>query len=322
MNKNMLHKGQYLIGAIIATMMTVSCEYKDLGDADDTIQRIPVQLAFDYSNVDSFPEKMQVMFYRGETGSYSRYDIGRAPLSNPETIYITPGEYQVVAWNNDAKHVYFQGYDARKNISAKTPKYNPHNSPGLQKIVDSLFNGQEVLDYPDYMVHSFKDTVIIDLQSPKNIILNADSMVVTVDVRIGGIAGLEIVRMVKGAINNVAGRRYMAWPNKATDPVTVLFEARSNAIDSTVTAHFWVFGLEPEELQNTDHKAALFFWTNRGKVFVDLDVTDFFRLCGRENSHLTIDIPDLGIDIRDYLPKAGLDVDIDEWDDEYKPIGF
>lgn len=320
MNNKMLHKGLILMGVAIAAMMITSCQYKDFEEESGGDQRIPVRLAFDWNKVDSISEKMQVMFYRGETGSYERFDIGNNDPSNPAVIYITPGEYQVTAWNNDATHVYFEGYNARKNVSAKSPAYNPHNSPGLQKVVDSLFAGQPVLDYPDYMVHANKENVVIDANTP-DIILPVDSMVVTVDVKIGGIAGLEMVRSVKGAINNVAGRRYMAWENKTKEPVTVLFDARCDVPDSTVTAHFWVFGLEPEELQNTDHKAALFFWTNGGKIFIELNVTEFFKQCGTEGKNLNIYIPDLDIDLKDFLPQ-GLDIEIEGWDDEYKPIGF
>lgn len=317
MMKKILHKGSCLLAVVIASMMTASCEYKDFEESDASEDLVPILLSFDWSNVDSIPTKMQVMFYRGEHGGYKRFDVG----NETTTVYLEPDDYQVTAWNNDATHVYYQGYEARKNVSAKTPEYNPQNAPGLQKILDSLFVGQQVLDYPDYMVHANRENVKVERNVHQQVMLKADSMVVTVDVNLGGIAGLEIVRQVKGAIGNVAGRRYMAYENKATDPVTVLFEARANAADSTVTAHFWVFGLEPEELQGSEHKAALFFWTSRGKVFLDMDITELIRNNGDKN-FLAIDIPNMGIDIRDFLPPPGMGVEIDDWDDEYKPIGF
>ena len=317
MNKSTLYRVTYMLIACMTMLMTLSCEYKDLEAQGTEGEVVPVRLAFDWSNVDSIPTRMQVMFYRGDTGSYQRFDVG----NDTTTVYIAPGEYNITTWNNDATHVYFEGYGSRKNLSSKTPEFNPQNSPGLKNIIDSIFSGQQVLDYPDYMAHANSEGIVVQKNTPQDIILKADSMVVTVDLKIGGVAGLEIVKQVKGAISNVAGRRFMAYDNKVTDPATVLFEARAHPADSTITARFWVFGLEPEELMDGEHKAALFFWTTKGKLFIDMDITDIIR-DSDGGSFLNIRFLDLNIDIKELLPESGLDVDIDEWDDDYKHIGF
>lgn len=312
---NKLHKSFVSILMMFGLMIPVSCEYKDFIE-EDPYNRIPVQISFDWQNVDSIPTKMQVMFYPEDTGGYQRFDIGNTTT----TVNVLPGQYHITAWNNDATHVYFNGYDNRLNINATTPAYNTQNSQGIQNLLDSLFNGQQVLDYPDYMVHANRPSVGVGKNNPKEIVLTPDSMVVTVEMNLGGIAGLELVKGIKGALSNVAGRRYMAYDNKATDPTTVLFEARGNATDSTVTARFWVFGLEPEELAETNHKAAVFFWTDRGNVFLELDIKKFIDE-NEDKNKLVITMPDLDIDIRDFID-SGWNIFIDDWNNEDHPIGF
>lgn len=317
MNKDMFQIARSWMALVVTALAMTACEYKDLYDAEAPDTRVPVEITFDWQHVDSIPSRMQVMFYQGDTSGYQRSDVG----NGTSTVYITPGEYNITTWNNDGIHVYYNGYERRTNINAITPEFNPQNTPGIRSLLDSLYPGRKILDYPDYMVHANKLNIKVEENKPQTIVLTPDSMVVTVDVNIGGIAGLELVRNVKGAIGNIAGRRYMAYENRVTDPSTVIFSAQSNAADSTVTAHFWVFGLEPEELQGSEHKATLFFWTTGGNIFIDIDITELIRKYGKDTKYLTIDIPDLDIDLKEYI-RNGWTIDIEDWDDVIKPIGF
>ena len=52
-----------------------------------------------------------------------------------------------------------------------------------------------------------------------------------------------------------------------------------------------------------------------------MDITDVIR-DNDGGSFLNIRFLDLNIDIKELLPKSGLDVDIDEWNDDNKHIGF
>ena len=317
MKKNVLQITRCWMMLIATSLAMTACEYKELVDNQEIDTRVPVRITFDWENVDSIPSKMHVMFYREKENGYQRCDVS----SGTSTIYITPGQYNITAWNNDGTHVYFNDYSRREEINATTPAFNPQGSQGMQNLLDSLFPGQKVLDYPDYMVHANKLNVKVNDAGQQTIVLKPDSMVVTVDVNIGGIAGLELVRQVKGAIGNVAGRRYMAYENHVTNPSTILFAARSNAADNTVTAQFWVFGLKPEELKDSEHKAALFFWTTGGNIFIDIDITELIKKAGKDADCLSIEIPNLDIDLKDYI-KNGWIVDIENWDDVVKPIGF
>ena len=317
MNKDMFQIARSWMALVVTALAMTACEYKELIDGQEPDNRVPVDISFDWQNVDSIPSRMQVMFYRSNESGYQRCDVG----NGTSRIYITPGEYNITAWNNDGSHVYFNGYSRQEEINATTPVFNPQSGLGILQLLDSLYPGQKVLDYPDYMVHGNLLGVKVENSNPQKIVVTPDSMVVTVDVNIGGIAGLEMVRQVKGVIGNVAGRRYMAYENRITDPSTVIFAARSNAADSTVTAHFWVFGLEPEELEGSEHKATLFFWTTGGNVFIEIDISDLIRKVGKDANILSIDIPDLDIDLRDYIHN-GWDLNIDDWDNVITPIGF
>ena len=306
-----------LMAAATAIIMT-ACQYKDFDEEPSETKKVPLTLHFDWQNVDSIPTKMQVMFYQGNSSGYQRFDVG----NNDTTVMVLPGSYKISAWNNDASHVYFNGYNYLDSINATTPTFNPQNSQALKGLLDSLFPGHLVLDYPDYMVHANNRNVNIEWYDQRTVTLVPDSMVVTVDVDIHGIGGLEIVRSIRGAITNVAGKRYMAYHNRTTTPATVLFEARGNAADSTVTGRFWVFGLRPEEIPKGEHEAALFFWTTNGNVFINWDITDLVNKADKNDMILKLEVKDMGIDIRDIVPEQGLNIDIEGWNNEVKPIGF
>ena len=205
-----------------------------------------------------------------------------------------------------------------------TPPYNSRGSFDTPTVVDSLFNGQKVLDYPDYMVHANKvDVEVLYGVNNQMLTLNPDSMVVTIDYIIHGIGGLSWVKQIRGAINNVAGKRYIAFDNRTEDAVSVMFDCRYNDEDSLVYGSFYVFGIEPTEITNLNHKMILFFWMNGGKVYLPIDVTNAFAAYRRENKKILIDIPSLGIDLRDYISsKNTFDIDLDEWEDVKIDIGF
>lgn len=149
-------------------------------------------VGFDWGAVDSIPGGMRVAFYSvGNDGEYSQgytfYDIG----NRDSTIRIAAGTYDVTAWNNDCSHVLTGGYSARTTVNATTLNYSTHGLYVMDEILDSIYNGQKVLDYPDYMVHANKTQVKI-LQDVDNqrVVLRPDSMVITIDVLSGRYQGV------------------------------------------------------------------------------------------------------------------------------------
>lgn len=309
--------------AVIASVAVLSgCQYKDLEEEDQWSRRPALTLGFEWDEVDSIPSEMRVAFYSASSSGYSQGYTFFDVLNRDTTVRIAAGTYNVTAWNRDCYHVFTSGYSAREAVNATTLGYSTHGLYVMEQILDSIYNGQRVLDYPDYMVHANKLQVQVlqDLDGQK-VILRPDSMVITIDVRLKSIKGLDKVKSIRGAINNIRGKRYMAFDNKTEDDVAVAFDAFPNAADSTVTARFWVFGITPEELR--DHTMVTFFWLHGGRAFLPLDVTEKIEAYREGDSHIVIDYPGLDIDLNDYIQKGGgLVVDVDDWNDNFQNISF
>ena len=310
--------------AVVLTALSLSsCQYKDLEDDSPWSRRPAVTVGFDWGAVDSIPGGMRVAFYAVGSGDYSQgytfYDIG----NRDSTIRIAAGTYDVTAWNNDCSHVLTGGYSLRTTVNATTLNYSTHGLYVMDEILDSIYNGQKVLDYPDYMVHANKTQVkILQDVDYQRVELKPDSMVITIDVHLGGIRGLENCKSIRAAINNMWGRRYMAFDNLTEDKVAIAFDAYPNAADSCVNARFWVFGIEPSALSQDLRTLVTFFWMRGGRVFLPLDVTEAFEGLKEDDKHVVISMPDLDIDLNDYIKKGGMDVDVDDWNEEFHGITF
>ena len=310
--------------AALLALLT-ACEYKELGDTYeipvDAKRRITIH--YDWSHVDSIPPSMRVAWYPRDVTpypkSYQLLDI----LSRDTTVYVGMGSYDVVAWNNDAEHVLtpWQNMSQAATVMATTAPYDAHGSKSIPKVLDSLYNGQRVLDYPDYMVHTVAQPFTVENKVGEQVItLTPDSMVITVHVRLAKIAGLEYCQRIRGAVNNVTEKRYMAYDNKKEGMVAVIFDAQPNVADSCVTATFWVFGIEPDY-----HKLMTFFWLDGGQLYVTIDITDMINDGMKHAKEIFIDIPDLNINLADYVikPGSGFIVDADDWQNvETIPIDF
>ena len=311
----------YLTVAIVA--LVSSCQYKDLEDDSPWSRRPAVTVGFDWDAVDSIPGGMRVAFYSVRDGEYSQgytfYDIG----NRDSVIRIAAGTYDVTSWNNDCQHVFTSGYASRGSVNATTMQYSNHGLYVMDSILDSIYNGQRVLDYPDYMVHANKTQVEILQDVPgQRVELRPDSMVITIDMHLGGIRGLENCKSIRAAINNMRGKRYMAYDNFTEETVAIAFEAFPNMQDSTVNARFWVFGAEPKEHDAIDRTLVTFFWLKGGRVYLPLDVTEAFENLKEDQRYVVIDMPDLDIDLNDYIHKGGMTLDVDDWNDEFHSVTF
>lgn len=323
------------IGMVAVTALLTaglaSCEYKEL---DEESALNPVTINFDWNekldnNPESVPGSMRVAFYPADdlaranmNKGYTFFDLPQSIW--PATVQLPAGIYDVVAWNNDTEHVLTDKYGSQKTLHVTTPTYNSRGTFDTPSVLDSIYNGQRVLDYPDYMVHSInpEEEILYGVPSQK-ITLVPDSMVITVEYKIHGIAGLSWVKQARGAVNNVAGKRFIAYDNLTEDAVAVMFDCSYNAEDSLLYGKFYVFGIEPTELNNLTHKMVFFFWMDAGKVYLPIDVTKIFANYRKDQTKIVIDIPSLNIDLRDYVStKNTFDIDIDKWDDVNIDIGF
>ena len=210
----------------------------------------------------------------------------------------------------------------QNKLYATTPQYNTKENVEIPTVLDSIYNGQQVLYCPDYMVHSY-NTPISVLEKNKRITLVPDSMIITVDYKINGIRGLSWVKQVRGAINNVAAKRYINIQNKTENAVAVMFDCKYNQVDNAIYGSFYVFGVNPTDQNNLPHKIVLFFWTDSGKVYLPIDVTDIFAKYKQGNPKIYIEIPSLDIDIRDYISsKNTFDINLEEWENINIDVGF
>ena len=308
----------FLYIAVLTGILTSSCEYQSL-EKMESMERAEFTLDFAHDRVDSIPTEYRVAFYPADektleniTTGYMLYDM----VNGPHILNLPVGTYRVTAWNHDTEHVMTNGYGNRNMVSATTQQYHSRSAFDTPKVVDSLYNGQTILDYPDYMVHANVETFILDAgPQEKHLTLHPDSMVITMTVNIGGVRGLSEVLEARGSINNVPGVRYIAKENLTKDSVVVIFDCEVDAEQNTVRAKFYLFGLEPTDFPGLEHKLVLYFWLRAGKVYIPIDVTNLFNKARQNGSGVEVNIPDLNIDLRDYITSSsGYEVTVDEWD--------
>lgn len=306
-----------ILSAALLTAGLASCEYQDIAQPA-VLERAEFTLDFDHGRVDSVPSEYRVAFYPADektmeniTTGYMLYDLKKGT----HRISLPVGTYRVTAWNHDTEHVLTNGYGKRDLVCATTQQYRSRGAFDTPKVVDSLYHGQTILDYPDYMVHAnIENFTLQSSVEDQKLILTPDSMVVTVDLSIGGVHGLHDVLEARGSINNVAGKRYIAKDNLTEDSVVVIFDCECEPETSTVRARFWLFGLSPTAFPNLEHKIILYFWLNNGKVYIPLDVTQLIAKA-RDSKVLNVHVEDLGIDLREYVTSSsGYEVTVDEWD--------
>lgn len=320
-----------IILSVLFTLISISsCDYKEL---EESGKLISVKLNMDFAAVDSIPKAIRVAFYPADditqenNKRYTIYDLPQSIWTKKGNsqwqaqVNLARGVYDIVAWNNDTEHVLTEDNNSQMTLCATTQEYTTKGSFDTPELLDSIYNGQKVVEYPDYMTHSINTEE--DINENSEITLSQDSMVVTVDYKIHGIGGLAWVKQIRGSMNNVAGKRYIANYNRTEETVAVMFDCNYNQEDSLVYGTFYVFGIEPTEMKNLTHKMILFFWMDAAKVFLPIDITEIIRKYRKENKKIIIDIPSLGIDLRDYITsKNTFDVNVETWDNINIDVGF
>lgn len=312
-----IHIAQTLCASFIFSLVVTGCEYKDIQDVDTSTRIARVRVKYDWGNVDSIPKSMRVVFYpENKTNmllGYTCFDISN------ENAYVDllPGAYSVVAWNNDCEHNIIEDFTIRDSAYATTGPYSAHGNVQIPNVLDSIYHGQRVLDYPDYMVHANIDRFSVqDRVNNQVMTLTPDSMVITVDVKLTGLKGLEHCRAIRGAINNVAEKRYISYPNKTEGNVAMMFDAYPNLTDSCVNAQFCLFDTEQPNPDDEEHKMVFFFWITGNQIFVPVDVTNAIQKARALNTkYMELEVPVNDIDLKDYiiLGGSGIIVDAEDW---------
>ena len=328
MKKYIFSKGSALMTVVVATLTLSSCEYKNLGDEESySKKKTKFMLVFDWDKVDSIPQSMRVVFYPHDLSQYAQGYTTFDVLNRDTTIELPAGIYDVTAWNNDTEHVITSTYAKQESTYATTGNYSPHGDVNMPKVLENLYHDQKVLDYPDYMVHAVANNyheIEIETGESKTIKIFPDSMVVKVNFKLKEIKGLDWVRECRGSLNNVAGKRYITPDNVTEDSVAVMFDCNFNPEENTVYGSFYVFGLYPSNSTIVlSHKMVMYFWMNKGQVFLPIDVTEVINKAGREGNDVTIEINNLDINLKDYVSSPNtFDINVDEWTDVNVEVGF
>ncbi len=319
-----------IISAVVMLLSTglSSCEYKDLDDGNILST---VTLDFDTHNVGQSPTAMRAVFYPADQLTMSNmtmgYTIFDCPKSNwPTRCVIPAGKYYITTYNNDTGNILIEQMNDRDNIKATSLEY-ARGHQEKPSVIDSIYNKQPVLDCPDYMVHAAANNyheIEVTPGENKTIKVFPDSMVITVNFKLKEIKGLDWVRECRGSLNNVAGKRYITPDNITEDSVSVMFDCKFNAEENTVYGSFYVFGLYPSNSTIVlSHKMVMYFWMNKGQIFLPIDVTDVVNKAGREGSDVTIEIDNLDINLKDYVSSPNtFDINVDEWTDVNVEVGF
>lgn len=322
MRKHFLH-------TFVCVAMSLSfwaCEYKDTLDMDVTGNN-SVQVNFDWSRVDSIPKTFRLMFYPGNQETADRtvsgYRIFDVCNSSVLLHDIAAGCYDVTAWNTDIDYCATNDYRDKWKLNMSTRTY--YESTISPILLDSLFDGQTVFMTPDYVLHANVEKFDIQRDKEKQILtLCPDSMVTTVELKIGGIKGLHLVKNVCGTLTNVAKRRFIAYDNYVKDSAVVIFNCNWNREDSLVCSRFYLFGLRPDGTDNHNHQLTLFFWLQRKNIFVPVDVTEIINKHSNDEHLVSLEINSLNIDLADYADVPGMfDVFVDDWTEgEYHDVNW
>ncbi len=295
----------------------ISCDYKDLDEPELNAPSFLLNFAFEH--VDSIPNDYLVVFYPmndnqnidKSKGYYVREINGKA-------AYITgipAGKYKITAWNKFLEHTRVDiNADRNKTVAYAQQYFTTADMPA--RMLDSLYYGQTIMDTPDYMTHANVENfeLLNDVENQK-MTLHPDSMVVTIEYKLRGVKSLGMAKQIKATINNVAKYRYPAFDNITKDTCTVMFDCHFNPSDSLIYGKFYVFGIDPQETSVLSHKMVLFFWMNGNNIYLPIDVTEELQAYRKEDKKILIELPDLNIDLKDYIPTSGtFNVDVNSWE--------
>lgn len=305
---------QTTVMAAACGMLLAACQYKDLIEDNGGQERYPVTLAFDWQRVDSVPRGMRVVFYPHDT-EYNRmgYTLFDVPDSN-SVIYLPKGSYDVITYNNDCHHNIVDSYGNIETATARTGSYSPHGDAYIPRVLDSLYHGQPVMDYPDYMVHATRRDYAVTGQND-SITMMPDSMVITIDVTVNGIDGLTLCRNIRGAMNYVAHKRKIAADNEVADTVAVMFDGMPDSEDRSVKAHFYVYGLYKPQDEDIC-LMTIFFWLPHTQVYVPINITALIKEYREGTVYVNIETGDIGLDLNDYnKSETGITVTAEDWEE-------
>lgn len=240
-------------------------------------------------------------------------------------VHMTPGEHQILFYNNDTEYIVFNDISLVANASATTRTRSRSTYIGNSKAPQYETRADEVtVNPPDKLFAKYIGSYTAEkaMVAPiEDITLRP--LVFRYLIRYHFTSGAEYVALARGALAGMAGSVYLSDGHTGEDPVTVLFDAETGmwGVEAVVNT-FGVPGFP-----NPDYTRAPFYGLNlevrlRNGVMLnfDFDVTDQIMLQPRGGviDVYGISIPD---DVASEEDKGAFGVAVDDWG-EYEDIPF
>lgn len=240
-------------------------------------------------------------------------------------VRMTPGEHQVLFYNNDTEYIVFNDISLVANASATTRTRSRATYRGNSKAPEYGTRAEETtVNAPDALFAKYIESYTAEkaqVAPIENIILRP--LVFRYLIRYHFKSGSEYIALARGALAGMAGSVYLTDGHTGVEPVTVLFDADPYiwGVEAVVNT----FGVP--NFPNPDYTRAAFYGLNlevrlrNGELLnFDFDISDQIA---RQPRGGVIDVYDLEIpdDIGNAEEKGAFGVAIDSWG-EYNDVTF
>ncbi|MDE7349934.1 MAG: DUF5119 domain-containing protein [Muribaculaceae bacterium] len=240
-------------------------------------------------------------------------------------VYMTPGEHQILFYNNDTEYIVFNDISLVANASATTRTRSRSTYHGNSKAPQYETRADETtVNPPDKLFAKYIESYSAEkaqVAPIENITLRP--LVFRYLIRYHFKSGAEYIRLARGALSGMAGSVFLSDGHTGPDPVTVLFDGDPYmwGVEAVVNT----FGVP--NFPNPDYTRAPFYGLNlevrlgNGELLsFDFDITDQILKQPRGG---VIEIYDLEIpdDIGNAEDKGAFGVAIDDWG-EYQDVTF
>lgn len=247
-------------------------------------------------------------------------------------VHMTPGEHQILFYNNDTEYIVFNDIDLLANASATTRTRTRTTYHGNSKAPAGTRADEVTVNPPDALFAKYIESYTPEkaMEAPiENITLHP--LVYRYFIRFHFKKGANKVAVARGALAGMAGSVFLTDGHTSSEPVTVLFDCETpdGTNDLLVEAAVNTFGVPnlpspPEYTRAPFYGLTLEMRLKDGTMLepIDFDITDEIIKQPRGG---VIDITDDRLDIPDDIGNEGAQgafgVAIDDWG-EYQDVTF
>lgn len=244
-------------------------------------------------------------------------DVSNIPAEGG-IVHMTPGEHQVLFYNNDTEYIVFNDINSLANASATTRTRTRSTYIGNSKSPGRGDDNEVTVNPPDFLWGMYIDSYTAEkAQTPPTVNITMKPLVFRYLVRYHFVSGAEYIRLARGAMAGMAGNVYLTDGHTGTDPVTILFDAETKmwGVEAVVNT----FGLpdypHPGYTRGTFYGLNLEVRLGNGIMLnFDFDITEQILKQPRGGviDVYGLEIPD---DIGDVEDRGSFGVGMDDWGD-------